>query len=64
MSENDKEIEEYELVEELETTKITRDYLQAGEDCCPWCESENLVKDFRKGIYLCMDCGRSWKIVG
>ena len=64
MSENDEEIEEYELIEEPETTKITRDYLQAGLDCCPWCESENLVKDFRKGIYLCVDCGKSWKVVG
>ena len=62
MSEEEYEI--YELIEEQETTKITRDYLQAGLDCCPWCESENLVKDFRKGIYLCVDCGRSWKVVG
>ena len=64
MYENDEEVEEYDLIEEPQTTKITRDYIVGGIDCCPYCDSENIGKDFRKDIYVCFNCGRTWKVVG
>ena len=62
MSEEDEEIEEYDLVEEPETTKITRDKKLYGLDYCPFCGSENLGKDFRKDVMVCFDCRGTWKV--
>ena len=46
-----------------EKTKITRDKKIKGLDYCPFCDSENLGKDHKKGIYVCLDCGGTYKVV-
>ena len=72
----EEEIEEYELIEEVaeekpkeakpkdsKKTKIVRDKKEEGLDYCPFCKSENLGKDHKKNIYICLDCGRAYQIV-
>jgi len=66
-----KEPEQHEIIEKEieektekppEKTKITRDKKVKGLDYCPYCESTNLGKDHKKDIYVCLDCGRTYKI--
>ena len=61
MNEEDNEIEEYELIEEPETTRIVRKKVE-GLDSCPFCGSEDIGKDFRKNIYVCFECRRTWVV--
>ena len=65
--EKEEKIEEYDLIEketkEPEKTKIERDQKVEGLDFCPFCESENLGKDYKQNTYCCLDCGRTYQVV-
>ena len=45
-----------------EKTTITRDKKIKGWDYCPFCESEKLGKDHKKNIYVCLDCGGTYRV--
>ena len=56
----EKDIEEKE--KKPEKTKITRTKKVKGLDYCPFCNSERIGKDYKKNIYICFDCGGTYRV--